>query len=155
MNISPILLRQVATCGFIGKFTRAPGTVASLFTIIIGFLINNSIGVFYIYLILIVLIPIGWYASDYYANKLKKKDPSEIVIDEVIGQLIVSTVLGISVINHILGFLIFRYFDIFKPGPIKKFERLKGGLGIIADDIVAGVASVFCIMILRYLTLIQ
>jgi phosphatidylglycerophosphatase A len=74
-----------------------------------------------------------------------KSDPSEVVVDEVAGQsvtfLFVSTFTGFWELLSptILGFLLFRLFDIIKPWPIKKFEKLPSGWGILADDLLAGV----------------
>lgn len=70
------------------------------------------------------------------------KDPGIIVIDEVSGQLIALTPLALwplSIPAVVLGFLLFRLFDIFKPYPIRKLERLHAGLGVMADDVLAGI----------------
>src|SRR5690606_39029888 len=72
---------------------------------------------------------------------LGNTDPSEAVIDEVIGQIITFLFIpfGVSWPFVLAGFILFRLFDIFKPYPIRSFEVLPGGLGICADDIVAGI----------------
>ncbi len=94
---------------------------------------------------------IGFFSTNLYIYKVKKKDPSEVVIDEFSGQLIATSTAGISPITNILAFLLFRYFDIFKPLFIKNCEEFKGALGIMLDDWVAGIlASMFTFLILYY-----
>lgn len=68
-----------------------------------------------------------------------KSDPGQIVIDEVCGYLITMFLISPSLRNIILGFLLFRIFDIVKPPPIKRLERLRGGFGIVSDDVMAGI----------------
>ena len=68
-----------------------------------------------------------------------KSDPGQIVIDEVCGYLITMFLISLSLKNIILGFLLFRLFDIVKPPPIRRLERLRGGFGIVSDDVLAGI----------------
>ena len=72
-------------------------------------------------------------------NLLGKKDPSAIVIDEVAGLSLTMFLIPISWLSLCAGFLLFRLFDIVKPWPANRAERLSGGLGIVLDDLVAGV----------------
>ena len=78
-----------------------------------------------------------------------KSDPSEAVVDEVMGQLITFTFVpfGLSWPFILAGFLLFRLFDIWKPFPVRTLEMLPGGLGICADDIVAGVYAGICLAV--------
>lgn len=66
-------------------------------------------------------------------------DPSEVVIDEVVGMMVTLAYLPWSFISIGLGFLLFRVFDIIKPPPARQLERLPGGWGIVMDDVVAGI----------------
>src|SRR5262252_11125035 len=88
-----------------------------------------------------LIFAVGVLASDRVCKILKSKDPRRIVIDEVSGQLISLSPLLISPtwLSVLIGFLLFRIFDIFKPYPIRKLEHLPGGLGVMADDVLAGV----------------
>ena len=89
-------------------------------------------------LIVISLIPAIW-ASTRTARLLKHKDPGLVVVDEVLGQWL--TLLGatnLSWQNFLAGFLLFRVFDIWKPWPIRKIERVPEGYGIVCDDLAAG-----------------
>lgn len=86
-----------------------------------------------------LLFPAIW-AATRVACFLKKKDPGLIVVDEVLGQWI--TLAGATVLNTralVAGFVLFRLFDIWKPWPVRKLERLPEGIGIVADDLAAGV----------------
>ena len=89
----------------------------------------------------VALYAIGVWASDQAITVTGLKDPRLAVIDEVSGQLIAMTPLVIypSLAGIALSFLLFRAFDIFKPYPIRKLERLPGGFGIMSDDVLAGV----------------
>jgi phosphatidylglycerophosphatase A len=87
---------------------------------------------------------LGVWAASRTEQILNAKDPRKVVIDEVAGQLIALLPLPLSGIGYapimvLLAFLLFRFFDIVKPYPARKLESLHGGLGIMADDIVAGV----------------
>jgi phosphatidylglycerophosphatase A len=89
-------------------------------------------------------IILSYFLCEAHIRVYNKKDPKEIVVDEFGGQFI--ALIGIidsNNINHILislllSFFLFRFFDITKLGPIKRFEKLPGGFGILADDLVAG-----------------
>lgn len=90
---------------------------------------------------------VGIWASGRTIPVFGKSDPSEAVVDEVMGQLITFTFVpfGISWPFILAGFLFFRLFDIWKPFPVRTLETLPGGLGICADDIVAGVYAGICL----------
>ena len=76
--------------------------------------------------------------SSGYARECGSGDPSECVIDEVAGQWIACAFAPLSLWGFVLAFVLFRYFDIRKPWPISRLEKLNGGLGIMADDVAAG-----------------
>ena len=91
----------------------------------------------------VLLFCAGVWASSRTCALTGLKDAHLIVVDEISGQLIALTPLvlltSISITGIVIGFLLFRLFDIFKPYPIRKLERLQGGLGVMADDALAGV----------------
>lgn len=72
------------------------------------------------------------------AKLLGKGDPSEVVVDEAVGMMVTLFLVPLSWMGIIVGFLLFRLFDVVKPWPIRQAERLRGGLGIVADDLLAG-----------------
>jgi phosphatidylglycerophosphatase A len=84
---------------------------------------------------------IGGWAAEHYARERGVADPSECVIDEVAGQFLACAFAPRTLIGYALAFLLFRALDIWKPWPIGAAERLHGGLGIVADDVLAGVLS--------------
>lgn len=132
-------LIYVATFFNIGKIPFAPGSWASLITTIIIYLLypyfNSTLNLILSFsLILLLGIPAASQAEKYF----KKKDPRECVIDEVAGQMLCLILLPHTYGYYLAAFFIFRLFDIFKPFPIKQCEKLSGGLGIILDDLIAG-----------------
>lgn len=126
----------------------APGTVGALEGVAIYLAIHalhlgQSSSLFALAIINVILFAIGVWASSRTCEITGLEDPRSIVIDEVSGQLIALTPLALlpsfSIRAVVIGFLLFRLFDIFKPYPIRKLERLHGGLGVMADDALAGV----------------
>jgi phosphatidylglycerophosphatase A len=79
------------------------------------------------------------------------EDPSIVVIDEVAGQLVAFLFLPVNAFNLICGFVAFRAFDIWKPFPIRRLEALKGGVGIMADDLLAGVYANLALQLINRL----
>ncbi|HEY8185732.1 MAG TPA: phosphatidylglycerophosphatase A [Pyrinomonadaceae bacterium] len=157
------LALAIATCG-VGYLPLAPGTWGSLVGIGLYLLARavtmkvffgvanphnfNLLHVYYgvIALELVIVLAIalvGTWAASRTERLSGKKDPSKVVIDEVVGQFIalipVPFVLGAAWWSAILAFILFRFFDIVKPYPARRLESLESGLGIMADDIVAGV----------------
>jgi phosphatidylglycerophosphatase A len=129
----------IATFFGIGKIPGAPGTWASLAAapLFWFFIIDKPLWQFG--LILIVIYFVGVYTSGKYEKQIGQKDPSEAVIDEVLG-------MGVAMFNipHqwpyvVMAFILFRIFDIWKPHPIRRLEQLPAGWGIMTDDLLAGV----------------
>jgi len=89
--------------------------------------------------LLVAITLIGIWAAGVAETALKREDPGPVVIDEVAGQLVTLLLTGVAWKGAIVGFFLFRVFDILKPFPARRLERLHGGLGIMADDIAAGV----------------
>jgi phosphatidylglycerophosphatase A len=126
----------------------APGTAGSaegvaIFLAIFAFHFGQTTLLFVLTILNVVIFVVGVWASTRTCEITGFKDPRLVVIDEVSGQLIALTPLAFfpsfSMAGAIAGFLLFRLFDIFKPYPIRKLERLRAGLGVMADDALAGV----------------
>jgi len=136
------LARILGTWFFCGYVPKAPGTAGSLGALLVAWLLYGHLVIApigYAVLAVLLLRPAVW-AADVIARELKKSDPQIVVVDEVVGQWL--TLAGASVLNWkswALGFVLFRLFDIWKPWPVRQCERLSGGLGIVADDAMAGV----------------
>jgi phosphatidylglycerophosphatase A len=93
------------------------------------------------------------WATELYVRQRSDNDPSECVIDEVAGQLIACAFAPRTLLFYALAFLLFRLFDIVKPWPISAAERLPGGLGIMADDMIAGLLAGAVVVIFLQLRL--
>jgi phosphatidylglycerophosphatase A len=157
------LALAIATCG-VGYLPLAPGTWGSLVGIGVYALVRGAamkfffdagagrnFNLFHVYygVIAIELVAIfaislvGTWAASRTEKLSGKKDPGKVVIDEVAGQFIalipVPFILGTAWWAAILAFILFRFFDIVKPYPARRLESLEAGLGIMADDIIAGV----------------
>jgi phosphatidylglycerophosphatase A len=94
----------------------------------------------YLVLLTVIMTPVAIWAAGATARQLGREDPGLVVIDEVLGQwLTAAAIVHPTWQSYILAFALFRIFDITKPWPIRKLESLHGGLGIVADDLLAGV----------------
>lgn len=135
-----------ATGFYSGYSPFAPGTAGSLVGVLFSFLLNGS--PYYIPITLAILfvgVPLAGRAE----RILGQKDAKQIVVDEVAGQLVALTFAPQSLLAAGCGFLLFRLFDIWKPWPIRRLEKLPGGWGVMMDDAGAGIfALVFCQIIL-------
>jgi phosphatidylglycerophosphatase A len=130
--------RLIATVLEIGRFPFAPGTVASAVALPFAWLILRAAGPYALCGAALLAAAIGVWASDMYVRDTGKSDPSECVIDEVAGQWFACAFAPLSLPGFVLAFVLFRLFDITKPWPASAAERLNGGLGVVADDMVAG-----------------
>lgn len=130
----------IATFFGSGLSPLAPGTCGSLATMLLVYFIEPywqaplTIQLIVIALVFIVGIPAAGEAEKYF----NKKDPGACNIDEVAGQMISLLLVPHKISFYIAGFFLFRFFDILKPFPIRRLEKIPGGLGIMLDDIMAG-----------------
>jgi len=154
MKIGHIL---IATGLGLGFSPIAPGTVGALGGCLIAYLLTQYT-IFHV-LALASLIVLFFFLGVHSSNKLEPiwgKDPSKIVIDEVVGMWIALWMIPPGFIYTVAAFVLFRLFDIYKPMYIRKMEDLKGGWGIMMDDVLAGVyANVIIQLFSLVVTLIQ
>ena len=146
------LALAIATWG-VGYLPLIPGTFGSLVGVGI-FLLFSQTAVGLIVAILAVTFG-GIWAGSRIEELAKRKDPQKVVVDEVAGQLIATLPLAFfmqwSITAVIVSFVLFRFFDIIKPYPANKLQELKGGVGIMFDDLVAGVyAAVLVLIFIRF-----
>lgn len=139
-----------ATCGFIGYLPYMPGTWASIFACFVLYFLPVRSLLAYVALILFLVCATAC------INMLtfEGKDPQHIVIDEFCGMFVTMAGHSTTIINLLIGFILFRFFDIVKPYPVRYVERYKKGYGIMADDIVAGAFANICTSLfvcIRYL----
>ncbi|MBI5026949.1 MAG: phosphatidylglycerophosphatase A [Nitrospirae bacterium] len=150
-TISQLLSKNIATLGFIGYLPVAPGTFGSLAGFVTFLLIKDLPVSVYILTISAVFVT-GVFASRRAEILFKEKDAHCIVIDEFAGFLLSVLFLPKEITYLLSAFILFRFFDILKPPPIRLIERsVKGGLGIMLDDLVAAFYANICIQLWRYL----
>ena len=127
----------IATLGPIGTNLPAPGTWGSLFALITGYFLLSHSWIMLTFATIIALVA-GLWSAGIYEAVTNKKDASEVIIDEVAGQWSVLLVAPLTIEGFIAAFLLFRFFDITKPFPVNKAEKIPGAIGVMVDDIVAG-----------------
>jgi len=133
------IIRFLATGFFVGHSPFAPGTMGTLVAFLLYAILPTSV-TFYWLLILCLVIG-GTIICHQAENILGRVDAPEIVIDEICGYFIAMAFLPKSLGLMIVGFIIYRLLDVIKIYPMKKFEVIAGGLGIMLDDIYAGVIT--------------
>ena len=144
----------LATGCYIGFIPGAPGTYASIAASLLFYLTWRASGAIVPSLHLSVtclITAVGIFAAAEASRQFGLDDPPMVVIDEVAGQLVTFLFLPVGVLNLIAGTLLFRGFDIFKPFLIRKLEPLPNGVGIMADDLLAGVYANLVLQILNWL----
>ena len=148
------LSRMIASLFYVGFIPGMPGTYASIITALMFYSIYAATGSirpeFHLGSVCLITL-IGVLASAEIERSTGVEDPSYIVIDEVAGQLVTFLFLPLTGWNFFLGILAFRTFDIWKPYPIRKLERLGNGVGVMADDILAGIYGNIALQILNIL----
>ncbi|MCX7858054.1 MAG: phosphatidylglycerophosphatase A [Deltaproteobacteria bacterium] len=141
-NLSRLILSLI----FIGHIPLIPGTFASFVCcFILFFLPNRSIFLDITVISSIILLSVGLV----HYNRPSQKDPRYIVLDEIVGMWITMSGHKTTILSLSAGFILFRFFDIMKPYPVKKLEGLPNGWGIVADDILAGVYANFSLWLIK------
>jgi len=142
----------------IGRLKPGPGTYASLATVLLWWLLANHIAIGSQSLIAAVLATlvtaIGIPAATRVARASGIKDPSVVVIDEVAGQLIAFVAAPVRWQTLLAGFILFRVFDILKPPPLRRLEKIPEGAGIMLDDVGAGLYALLVIQLLLHFRLL-
>ena len=140
----------IVTMFYIGRIPFAPGSWASLAAVILWLNFFKNLNYLFLPIIAVTFFFIGTYFSYLVLKTTNTKDPSFIVIDEWVGQWIAFSFLPVNYTIAILGFLLFRFFDISKVGPVKFFEKLPGAWGVMADDVIAGILSMVSLLLIQY-----
>jgi len=135
------LIRFIATGFFIGERIPAPGTFASILAAVIYFLFIPTDSYSFYWTMLILLTFIGVIAAGRAEEMMGEIDPPQVVIDEIVGFLVAMAFLPKSLGLIIIGLIIFRFLDIVKVYPINKLQIVAGGLGIMLDDLYAGIVT--------------
>ena len=152
MNRVALLVGTWFGCGY---FPWGPGTAGSLAGVVIaGLLARGGYGRPTLLVLTLLLLVPGVWAATRTARLVGREDPGLVVVDEVLGQWV--TLMGAAVRDWktlLAAFLLFRLFDIWKPWPVRSFERLREGVGIVTDDLAAGVYGALILYLGRHFNL--
>ena len=139
----------VATLGGVGFLRPMPGTLGSLAALPPAFLVMWFAGPWAVFAAAFILLVVGFASVRHVACTMEAgtdPDHAEFVIDEACGQFLALTPAMLSPVLWILSFVLFRLFDIWKPGPIRLIERrFRGPWGVMLDDVAAGAAAAVCV----------
>ncbi len=147
----------IATFFGAGFLKPGPGTYGSAATVVLwliaAFLLHhNTLHLLFATVIALALVvTLGIPASTRVALESGRKDPGFVVIDEVAGQLIALIAVRPDWPHALLALLLFRFFDILKPPPIRRLEALPGGTGIVVDDLGAGLYALIVVQLITHL----
>lgn len=143
------------TLGYSGLSPKAPGTVGSFVALILGMGLLHFMSITTLFLLSLLISVIAVKQINIYEKKVGIHDGKEIVIDELAGMWITMSISGVTAHNWIMGsiaFIFFRIFDIWKPSIIGKIDRdVKGGWGVMGDDMLAGVLAGLCTSLTYFL----
>ncbi|KMZ52069.1 membrane protein [Helicobacter pylori] len=139
------------TLFFSGYSKKAPGTIGSLIALLLGLpVLIFSANTLFLGAVLIGLIAIAQIDKEEEESKIH--DSSYIVIDELVGMWLAMAISGLSLAGVILSFIFFRIYDITKPSLIGKIDKeVKGGLGVVADDALAGVLAGLSVLLVIHI----
>jgi phosphatidylglycerophosphatase A len=137
--------RMIATFFGAGYLTKVSGTVGSVIALVILWLLPPVAG-WWLWVGLPVLFLIGVWASTR-AETYLGHDANSILIDEIVGQWLTLAFIPKTLLIWIIGFFLFRGFDVLKPFPVNRSQRLPGGWGIMVDDVLAGIYALVVIRI--------
>jgi phosphatidylglycerophosphatase A len=133
--------------GGVGRAPLAPGTVASALTIAALWLLAPSPSV--LVALLVVVTVLGTWAAGEAERALGGKDPGSIVVDEVAGMTLAVVAVPLTTAVALVAFVLFRVFDVLKPFPAGVSQRLPGGVGVMVDDVIAGLYALALVALAR------
>jgi len=151
---APAWASHTATFFGIGRIRPGPGTWASGVTVLLWWLLTRAIPPQWQPLLALVLaglaLAVGIPAATQVSRASGLKDPQFVVIDEVVGQLITLVAVPVAWQSLVVGFILFRGFDILKPPPVRQLEQLREGVGIVVDDVAAGIYALVVMQLLLH-----
>lgn len=156
---SKTLSNLISTVFYVGYFPlRGGGSWAALICLLYFIfskyllidIFNLSNNIFFIMnlVMLILYLPLGIFTINRTITK-ENPDPHHVVFDEWVGMFIPMMFIEFNFVALVLSFFIFRFFDIFKPFPINKFEKLPRAYGVLGDDIIAGIFTLICLLVIE------
>jgi phosphatidylglycerophosphatase A len=129
----------IATCGYIGYAPVAPGTFGSAVGLAVYFAVRSTGSVGVELAAIAIIFVIGLWAGTIAEHHFGGIDPGPVVLDEVLGMLVTLALLPVNLTGAVVAFFVFRVLDVIKPWPSARLEHLPGGLGVMADDGMAGI----------------
>jgi phosphatidylglycerophosphatase A len=148
----------IATLFGIGRLRPAPGTIASLVALPLAWIIATEGTRAALLIAAILASAMGGWACEHYVRETGKSDPSECVVDELAGQWLACAFCPLQLLHglpaYVLAFVLFRALDIAKPWPISAAERLPGGAGVVADDMLAGLIAGLAVAVFAHAGLV-
>lgn len=149
MKIRDFLIKITSTFFYLGYVPFIPGTAGSISGVFLFYLLEGDLFIYGLFTFLILIL--GFLVSGEAERIFKQKDSRRIVIDEVSGMLLSLIFIPPDIKWVVAGFIIFRILDSLKPYPVSKFQRLKGSLGVMSDDIVAALyTNIILQIVLRF-----
>jgi phosphatidylglycerophosphatase A len=136
----------LATFGYLGYVPFAPGTFGSAAGLLVFYAVRGTGSAWVEVAVIAALFAIGVWSGTQAEHHFGGVDPGPIVLDEVVGMLITLALLPVTLTGAVVGFLVFRVLDVVKPWPSAGFEKLPGGLGVMADD---GMAAIYGNLVMR------
>ncbi len=129
----------IATGFYVGRFKYAPGTVGTLLGVPLVYLLVYKWWLTLLFGLLLYAVAV--WSANYMIELTREEDPEEVVIDEIVGYFFSFLFIEPTLKTMAVAFITFRVLDILKPYPIKLFEKLPKGHGVVADDVVAGIMN--------------
>ncbi len=142
------LIVAIATGMYSGFIPKAPGTWGSIIALLPWYFCRN-LSLYHYLILLISLFILGFFTAGSAEKILDQPDPGCIVIDEILGMFITLSLAPNHPVAWITGLMLFRFFDILKPFPVSWLDtHLHGGIGIMMDDVAAGIYALICLQII-------
>ena len=145
-----IIMKNICTVFGLGNFTRMPGTLGSIVGVFLGFILLYFFPIQLVIVFFLFLLALSLYAIKIYQKQIGKSDKSEIIIDEVLGQLLVLMFIELEFLQFFYAFILFRFFDILKIFPANIIDKkYSNHYGVIFDDIIAAIQALIVIFIFK------
>ena len=146
-----LIAENICTLFGLGNISKMPGTLGSIVGVFVGLFLLYLLPIHIVYFVFIFLLLLSFYAIKKYQSKVGQNDRSEIIIDEVVGQILVITFINLNFIEIVFAFVLFRFFDILKIFPANIIDRkYSGHYGVVLDDIIAALQSILVIYIFQF-----
>ncbi|MDF1591317.1 MAG: phosphatidylglycerophosphatase A [Desulfobacterales bacterium] len=152
MNLREKGVLFLSSGGYLGNIPFAPGTFGSLLGLPLCFLLSK-VNLWVSFLFIVIFVALAVWVCSKAQRLIQEKDPGCIVIDEISGMVLSLAGIPFNPISAAAGFIVFRLLDIFKPFPIRAIEKkISGGMGIVLDDVAAGIISNMILRVVFFLS---